>query len=56
MLDGCKKLDVANFEPVPFYLLDMSQTDLSTDQKYLYDIYKSVSARKISEGLADKNL
>ena len=31
MLDGCEKLDVFNFKPVPFDLLDMSQIDLSTD-------------------------
>ena len=33
MLDGCEKLDVVNFEPVSFDLLNMSQTNLSTDQQ-----------------------
>ena len=55
MLDGCGKLDVVNFKPVPFDLLDMNQTDLSTDQQYLYDIYQSVSAGKLNKGLANKN-
>ena len=55
MLDGCEKLDVVNFKPVLFDLLDMSQIDLSTDQQYLYDIHQSVSAGKLSEGLANKN-
>ena len=53
MLDGCKKLDVVNFKPVSFDLLDMTQIDLSTDQQYLYDIH--LSAGKLSEGLANKN-
>ena len=55
MFDGCEKLDVVNFKPVSFDLLDMSQIDLSTDQQYLYDIHQSVSAGKLSEGLANKN-
>ena len=33
----------------------MSQIDLSIDQQYLYDIHQSVSAGKLSEGLANKN-
>ena len=45
------KLNVLNFK----HLLDINQTDLSTDQEYLYDIHKSVSAGKLSEGLAGKN-
>ena len=48
MFDGCEKMDIVNFKPVLFDLLDVSQTGLSTDQKYLYNIHKSVSARKIS--------
>ena len=55
MLDGCEKLVVVNFEPVLFDLLNISETNLSTDQQYLYDIHKSVSAGKLSEGLANKN-
>ena len=55
MLDGCEKLDVFNFKLVLFDLLDMGQIDLSTDQQYLYDIHQSVSAGKLSEGLANKN-
>ena len=55
MLDGCEKLDVVNFKPVLFDLLDISQIDLSTDQQYLYDIHQSVSAGKLSEGLSNKN-
>ena len=52
MLDGCEKLDVVNFIPIPFDLPDMNQSDLNTDQQYLYDIHKSVSAGKLIEGLA----
>ena len=56
MLDRCEKVDVVNFEPVPFDLFDMSEIDLSTDQQYLYGIHLSVSAGKLSEGLNnDKN-
>ena len=55
VFDGCEKLDVVNFEPVLLDLLDMNQTDLSTDQQYLYDIHKSVPAGKLSEGQANKN-
>ena len=55
MLDGSEKLDVVNFKPVLFDLLDMTQIDLSTDQQYLYDIQQSVSAGKLSEGPASKN-
>ena len=55
MLDGCEKLDVVNFKLIPFDLLNMSQIYLSTDQQYLYDIYQSVSAEKLSEGLANTN-
>ena len=55
MLDRCEKLDVVNFEPVFFDLLDMSQTNLSTDHQYLCDIQRFVSAGKLSEGLANKN-
>ena len=39
LFNGCEKLDVVNFEPVPFDLFDMSQTCLSTDQQYLYENY-----------------
>ena len=55
MLDGIEKLDVFNFKLVLFDLLDISQIDLSTDQQYLIDINQSVSAGKLSEGLANKN-
>ena len=55
MLDGCEKIDVVNFEPALLDLLDMSQADLSTDQQYLYDIHKSMSAEKLSKGLTTKN-
>ena len=55
MLDGCEKLDVVNFKPVPFDLFDMSQIDLSTEQQHLYGIQLSVSAGKLSEGLDNKN-
>ena len=55
MLDGCENLDVINFKPVFFDLLDMSQIDLSTDQQYLDDIHKFVSAGKLSKALANKN-
>ena len=55
VFDGCEKLDVVNFEPALLDLLDMNQTDLSTDQQYLYNIHKSVPAGKLSEGQANKN-
>ena len=55
MPDGSKKLDVFNFKSVSFDLVYMSQIDLSTDQQYLYDIRHSVPARKLSEGLTNKN-
>ena len=52
MLDRCEKFDVVNFNLI---LLDMSQSGLSTDQKHLYNIHKSISERTVSEGLANKN-
>ena len=55
MFDGCEKLDVINFKPVPFYLLNINQINLSTNQQYLYDIHQSVSEGNLSEGLANKN-
>ena len=55
MLDGCEKLDVVNFEPNPYDLPDMNQSNPSTDQQYLYDNHKSVSAGKSIEGLANKS-
>ena len=45
MLDECEKLDVINFKPVPFDLVDMSQIDLSTDNN-IYMIFTSLSQQE----------
>lgn len=54
-LEGCEKLRVVRFEGIPSDLPPVNWEDLSTDQKYLYDIHQSVSKGKCSADLALRN-
>lgn len=38
LLESCEKLTIKNFEKIETFLPDIDQQDLSTDQKYLYEM------------------
>lgn len=55
-LDGCEKLDIVKFSQIEGNLPTMKlQQDLSSDQKYLFEICEAVSRGECSEDLAKKN-
>ena len=54
-LEKCENLNVVNFIPVPSELPDLDLVELSTDQKYLYEMHKSISTGVCSNALVHKN-
>ena len=54
-LEGCEKLSVVKFERIPYDLPSVNRDDISTNQKYLYDIHQSVSKGKCFADLALRN-
>ena len=41
-LTGCKKFPVANFETINSEEINVTKTDLSKDQQYITNIYRTV--------------
>jgi hypothetical protein len=54
-LDKCEALSVVEFEPIPTNLPSVDRENLSTDQKYLYDIHLSISEGNCSAEMACKS-
>jgi hypothetical protein len=54
-LDKCEALSVVEFEPIPTNLPSVDRENLSTDQKYLYDIHLSISEGNCSADMACKS-
>jgi hypothetical protein len=50
----CETLPVVNFDPISATLDFISHQELSTDQKYLYDIHKAITEGHVSEQLAER--
>ena len=51
-LSECDKLPIIEFESIPSEKIDIDEADLSTDQKYLLQKYRSVSSGHCDESLA----
>ena len=51
----CGTSSVVEFEPIPSELPDVNRSELSSDQKYLFDITKAVSTGNCSVDLANKS-
>ncbi|KAK4880463.1 hypothetical protein RN001_008609 [Aquatica leii] len=51
-LENCAKLSVVAFEPIEAELPIIDPNELSTDQKYLFDICKRISRGDISSSLS----
>lgn len=54
-LQICETLPVISFEPISSELPLMDFADLSTDQKYLYEITAAISSNNLSADLANRN-
>ena len=54
-LNNCEKLSVAEFDAIVSPNIEINDTELSTDQKYLLDIYRAVSGGSCSSSLAARN-
>lgn len=54
-LNECEKIPVAEFDAIPSPNIDIDDAELSTDQKYLLDIYREVSRGSCSSALAARN-
>ena len=52
ILENCKKLLVVSFEPIEVELQNIDPKELSTDQKYLFDICNGISRGNISTSLS----
>ena len=52
MLENCEKLSVISFEPIELELPNIDPEELSTDQKYLFDICNGISRGNISMSLS----
>lgn len=53
-LKYCETLTVKEFTLIKVDLPDMDFCDLSTDQKYLYEMHQSISSGSVSEALASR--
>ena len=54
-LNNCEKLSVAEFNAIVSPKIKINDTELSTDQKSLLDIYRAVSGGSCSASLASRN-
>ena len=52
LLENCEKLSVVSFEPIEEELRNNDPKELSTDQKYLFDIFNGISRGNISMSLS----
>lgn len=55
LLDKCEMRAVVEFEPIPGQLPTLKPDDLSTDQKYLYEITSAAITGRCSDDLANKS-
>ena len=55
LLTPCENLTIVKIEPTAIFNLDIEPTDLSTDQMYLYKIYRLVSSGMVPESLAKRH-
>lgn len=54
-LEECETLDIVDFHSIPTSIPAINQADLSTDQKYLYNIVTSISNGVLRPGLQSMN-
>ena len=54
-LEDCLMLGIVDFEPIPSNLPDINQSNLSTDQKYLYNIHKCISRGEVPDDMVHRN-
>ena len=54
-LDGWNRKEVVEYETIPSDLPDVNREDLSTGQKYMYDIHQAVVKGECSPDLAHRN-
>lgn len=54
-LSDCEKQPVVQFEVIPSEIIEIDSNELSTDQKYLLEIYRAVSSGNCSQDLSCKN-
>lgn len=54
-LTSCDQLPVINYKPIKCELPEVDREQLSTDQKYLFDVTTSVSTGEFPASLASKN-
>lgn len=55
LLQNCEKLPVVEFSAIHSEFPDVKRNELSTDQKYLYDICLCVIKGECSEGIANRD-
>jgi len=54
-LNNCEKLPVAEFDAIVSLNIEINDTELSTDRKFLLDIYRAVTSGSSSSSLAARN-
>ena len=54
-LENCEKLPIVNYEKIQSELSEVKFEDLSTDQKYLYEITMAVISGKCSDDLSNRS-
>lgn len=54
-LSSCENLSVVNFEPIKTPDINIDSSVISTDQKYMLEIFRAVSNGVCPEGLSTKN-
>lgn len=55
-MTNCKRQSVVEFDAISSETIAIEQTDLSTDQMYLFEIYQAVLCGDCSQSLALRNL
>ena len=54
-LERCETLNIVEFQAIPTSIPEINQSDLSTDQQYLYNIVRSISNGMLRQGLQYMN-
>jgi hypothetical protein len=54
LLQNCESQPIVEFDPIPAPVINIDIADLSSDQKYMLEIYLAVSRGTVSEDLAKK--
>ena len=55
LLQNCEMKTIQKFYPIEVPLVIIDETDLSTDQKYLLEIYEAVSSGRVSEDFGKRS-